>query len=366
MDLSKAYDTIEWDFLEDLLKALCFPSKFINWIMVCPRGTSYYLMMNGRIRCRFKGKKGLRQGDPISPLLFFFITDYLTRLLQHATQDTKFKFYPMCKSLKLVNLCFVDDLVILCKGSIDSARVVQKAFQEFCDTTGLSANKHKSHIYFRGVDEATNHCILAVVNIAEGSFLLKYLGIPLRPTKWKASDCGLNLKKIQLRLHTWASMHLSFAGRAQLIQSILIGIRSYWMSIFLLPQKFISKIDKLCQMFLWGVKENRCKVHLTYWEQVCLPKEYGGIGFREGNKWNKALLAKYVWAVFTKQDCLWVKWVNNVYLRDQDFWSYSFKQGVRWYFKKLARLYTYFVKEKVLEASRSRRFKVRIFYNSFL
>ncbi|XP_062119168.1 uncharacterized protein LOC133832909 [Humulus lupulus] len=276
MDLSKAYDTIDWDFSADLLKALCFPSKFIKWIM-------------------------------------------------HASQDTKFKFHPMCKSLKLMNLCFDDELVIFCKGSIDSVRLVQTTFQDFCDTSGLAANKNKSQIYFGGVDEANKQCMLAVVNIVEWSFPLKYLGVPLRPTKWKASDCGLNLKKIQLRLHTWASRHLSFARRAQLIQLILIGIRSYWMSIFLLPQKVVFEIDKFCRMFLWGVKENRCMILLTSWEQVCLHKEYGGIGFREESKWNKALLAKYVWAISTKKDCIWVKRVNNVYLRDQDFWSYSLK-----------------------------------------
>ncbi|XP_062099713.1 uncharacterized protein LOC133805547 [Humulus lupulus] len=218
--------------------------------MVCLCGTTYSLMMNGRIHGRFKGEKGLRQGDTISPLLFVW---------------------------------------------------------EFCDALGLSANKSKSHIYFGGVDEASKQRMLAVVNIEEGSFPLKYLGIQLRPTKWKASDCGPIIRKIQLKLYTWASRHLSFSGRAQLIQSVLIGIRSYWKSIFLLPQK-----------------------------QVCLPKDYGGIGFREGNKWNKTLLAKYAWAISTKHDCLW----------------------------KLAILRTYFMNEHVLDAAG--RFKVRKFYNSLL
>ncbi|XP_062109851.1 uncharacterized protein LOC133821712 [Humulus lupulus] len=166
VDLSKAYDTIDWDFLEDLLKALCFPSKFINWIMVCLCGTSYSLMMNGRIHGRFKGEKGLRQGDPIPPLLFVLVMDYLTHLLQLASQDKNFKFHPMY----------------------------------FCDASSLSANKSKSHIYFGGVDEASKHSILVVVDIEEASFPLKYLEIQLRPTKWKASNYGPTIKKIQMRL----------------------------------------------------------------------------------------------------------------------------------------------------------------------
>ncbi|XP_062075218.1 uncharacterized protein LOC133779249 [Humulus lupulus] len=61
IDLSKAYDTVDWDFLEDLLKALRFPMKFIGWVMSCVRNTSYFLLMNGRIQGKFKGGKGLRQ-----------------------------------------------------------------------------------------------------------------------------------------------------------------------------------------------------------------------------------------------------------------------------------------------------------------
>ncbi|XP_062093709.1 uncharacterized protein LOC133799722 [Humulus lupulus] len=60
LDLSKAYDTIDWDFLENLLNMFCFPSRFINWIMVCLRGSSYSLVLNGRIQGNFKGGKGLR------------------------------------------------------------------------------------------------------------------------------------------------------------------------------------------------------------------------------------------------------------------------------------------------------------------
>ena len=106
------------------------------------------------------------------------------------------------------------------------------------------------------------------------------------------------IKKIHLKLHTWSSRHLSFAGRAQLINSVLLGIRLFWMSIFLLPKSVIYETDHLCRKFLWGTIDstrNRSKMHLAAWDQVCLPKSLGGIGFKEGSKWNKVLLAKFIW-----------------------------------------------------------------------
>ncbi|KAM6563652.1 hypothetical protein CsatB_023650 [Cannabis sativa] len=71
IDISKAYETVNWDFLEKLLVAYCFPAKFVKWIMNYVRNTSYSLLLNGRFQGTFKGKQGLRQGDPISSLLFF-------------------------------------------------------------------------------------------------------------------------------------------------------------------------------------------------------------------------------------------------------------------------------------------------------
>ena len=137
--------------------------------------------------------------------------EYLTRLLIQASHNKDFRFHPLCKWLKLVNLCFADDLIIFCKGSLRFVQILHDGFTNFSQASGLSANLTKSHIYFGGVIFEDKKSILDCVNIEEGSFLLKYLGVPLRPTKWKADDCGLIIKKIHIHLHTWSSRHLSFA-----------------------------------------------------------------------------------------------------------------------------------------------------------
>uniref|UniRef100_A0A803QH08 Reverse transcriptase domain-containing protein n=1 Tax=Cannabis sativa TaxID=3483 RepID=A0A803QH08_CANSA len=363
IDLSKAYDTVDWQFVEDLLKHLCFPARFISWIMTCLKGTSYNLLMNGRIQGKFKGEKGLRQGDPMSPLIFVLIMEYLTRLLAHYSRRKGFGFHPLCKHLKLTNLCFADDLIIFCKGNLNSVTYLNEAFLRFFQAMGLSANKAKSHIYFCGIKEGIKNKILDLVKIEEGSFPLKYLGVKLRPTKWKSEDCGVILDKINKNLNCWARRNLSFAGRAQLIHSVLLGIRNYWMSIFTLPSHVIAAIDRRCQEFLWGTSGNRSKMHFASWDKVCLLKKYGGVGFREGKKWNKALMAKFLWAIARKQDSLWVKWTNSIYIKDQNVWSLPIKQDMSWYFKKLMKLRSSTNEASLLLAEKGGKFRAKLFYN---
>uniref|UniRef100_A0A803PAS2 Reverse transcriptase domain-containing protein n=1 Tax=Cannabis sativa TaxID=3483 RepID=A0A803PAS2_CANSA len=233
-----------------------FSAKFVNWIMTCLKGTSYNLMMNGRLQGKFKGKKGLRQGDPISPLLFVLVMEFLTRRLLQESKE--------------------------------------------------------------GTSQVVNHLKVALNDFSKS--------VPMRPTKWRMEDCGAIVDKIKKRLHSWATRHLSYAGRIQLIHTALLGLRNYWMNIFVLRQSVIKEIDKHCRLFLWGQAGNRCKVHLGSWEEVCRPKQYGGLGFREGANWNKAILAKFLWAIMKKHDVLWVKWVNVVYLKGVDIWNYKLSQ----------------------------------------
>uniref|UniRef100_A0A803P5G6 Reverse transcriptase zinc-binding domain-containing protein n=1 Tax=Cannabis sativa TaxID=3483 RepID=A0A803P5G6_CANSA len=165
--------------------------------------------------------------------------------------------------------------------------------------------------------QGTRKLVSALKNIinefsfSSGSFPLKYLEVPLRPTRWKADDCVVILKKISQRLHSWSSRHLLFTGRVQLIHSVLLGLYNYWMSIFMLPQSVIKEVEKLCKGFIWGLNGSMSKIHVASWEKVCLPKAYGGLGFKDGAKWNHANLAKYIWAILAKRDLLWARRLYN-------------------------------------------------------
>ena len=92
IDIMKAYDNVRWDFLFDTLEAMGFPEKFINWVKACVTSPSYSICINGNLNGYFMGRKGLRQGDPLSPYLFVIVMEMLTRILAEKACNGQFKF----------------------------------------------------------------------------------------------------------------------------------------------------------------------------------------------------------------------------------------------------------------------------------
>jgi len=125
------------------------------------------------------------------------------------------------------------------------------------------------------------------------------------------------------RVQLWATKRISFAGRAQLINSALFGIVSYWASIFLLAAEVLETITKISRNFLWGGTANYSRNPHVSWKTVCLPKKNGGLDIKDLFAWNKAKIAKLIWVLAEKQDILWVKWIHGRYLKNKDWWDYN-------------------------------------------
>ncbi|GJW03272.1 aspartic peptidase [Tanacetum coccineum] len=128
IDIQKAYDTVDWRFLGCVLACFGFHSRMIKWIMACVTSTSFSLTINGDIHGYFKGKRGLRQGDPLSPYLFTLVMEVLTLMINRRVNlSNGFRYHKHCEELHLVNVCFADDLFIFARGDVESAHVIMEA-----------------------------------------------------------------------------------------------------------------------------------------------------------------------------------------------------------------------------------------------
>ncbi|CAK8540218.1 unnamed protein product [Lathyrus sativus] len=112
MDLQKAYDTVEWSFLEAILKEFSFPHQFIQWIMLTIKIVSYRFQINDCLSQLLESKRGLIQGDPLYILLFVLLMEYLHRFLQKFKEQPNFNFHSKFEKMAIMNLIFADDLLL--------------------------------------------------------------------------------------------------------------------------------------------------------------------------------------------------------------------------------------------------------------
>ncbi|KAL0287022.1 UNVERIFIED_CONTAM: hypothetical protein Sangu_2713200, partial [Sesamum angustifolium] len=266
VDLRKAYDTVEWDFLSAVLQMFGFPGTFIGWVEECVTTPMFSVCINGNPHGFFKGSRGLRQGDPMSPFLFVLIMEVLQlMLLQLIDQNEGFSFHWRCKELGLFQLCFADDLLLFCKADVASVRVFRHGLAEFAKLSGLHANPQKSQLILSRSAHDVREQLLAALHFQEGHL----------PSGWE-------------------SIQLSFAGRLQLIKSVLMSLNVYWAMAFILPKGVIREVEKKMRTFLW--KGNSAVGYpKVAWSVVCKPIEEGGQGIRDILALNKALMSRHLW-----------------------------------------------------------------------
>lgn len=114
MDLMKDYESVDWNFLLDVISSMLFPSQYIQWVRSCITTPVFSIVLNGQLEGLLPGQRGLRQGDSLSPYLFLLVMDAFTGLLQYKVSHQAFTYHPKCQDLQLTHLIFADDLFVLC------------------------------------------------------------------------------------------------------------------------------------------------------------------------------------------------------------------------------------------------------------
>ncbi|GJR41737.1 putative RNA-directed DNA polymerase [Tanacetum coccineum] len=339
VDIQKAYDTVDWKFLETILVGFGFHPKMVQWIMVCVSGASYSISVNGNVHGWFKGKRGLRQGDPLSPYLFTLVMEILTLLLQRKVRNSdEFQYHHLCEQQRIINLCFADDLFLFARGHPSSVSVIMDALEEFKQVSGLVPSIPKSTAYFCNVPNAIKASILNSMPFAEGVLPVRYLGVPLISSRLLFRDCKILVEKLESRVNDWRNKFLSLAGRLQLIRSVLSSMHIYWASVFILPSRIVHDLEQLMRGFLWcqgEMKKGKAKVA---WDSVCMPKHEGGLGIRRIEDFNIALMATHIWSIFTHRESLWVKWVHTYKLKGRSFWDVPCRGDASWGWRKLLQI----------------------------
>jgi exonuclease III len=293
-DMAKAYDRLEWEFIQATLEAMNFPQKLINTIMRCVTTVSFSILINGTPTSRFHPQRGLRQGDPLSPYLFIICVDVFSSLITNAQNSKLIHGVKIAPSApEITHLFFADDSLMFCRANKEEATHMKALINSYQQASGQLVNYNKSEIIFsKKVDHNIKEEIKNILPMQEVNHFSKYLGQPTYIGRAKSQVFSYILDRVGKKLKGWKEKNLSFAGRATLIKAVAQAIPTYLMSIYLIPKGLCHKMESMISNFWWGSNVDSKKIHWTSWEKKLQTETRRRDGIQESNYFQSSSVSK--------------------------------------------------------------------------
>lgn len=293
IDVAKAFDTFAWLFLLEVLAHMGFGQRWRDWISLLLGTANTKILLNGQAGRRICHAQGLRQGDPLSPMLFVLVEGINRTIRWLDTQNALTRLGPV--EVQRVSL-YANDLIMLLVPNTEDLLATKTLLQNFGEASGLFANLDKSvatPLHCQGDDLDR---ILHILGCRIEDFPSKYLGIPLSIFKLKKCDEQSIIDKIAARIPLWKGNLLNVAGRTALARATLSAIPVHLAIALLLSPWAIDCIDKLRRAFIWSggqsVAAGKCKVA---WETICRPRDLGRLGVTDLRRAGVALRVRWMW-----------------------------------------------------------------------
>lgn len=280
LDVSKAYDRIEWIFLRRMLLKLGFADTFVELIMLCVSSISYSFLLNGKQFGALQPARGLRQGDPLFPYLFICCVEGFIRLIEMAVNQGHLHGIKIAPGAPMIsNLCFADDTVLYCEASMEEATELLRIMDIYAQASGQIINLEKSSMLFSpGTPSSVRISIHNVLGIPVVDKFEKYLGMPAVIGRSKREVFAFIKDRIWDRVRKWNDREFSMAGREVLLKR--------------LP-----------------------------WAVLCQPKGSGGMGLRDLECFNLAMLAKQAWRLVTNPQSLLARLLKARYFPRANYFT---------------------------------------------
>lgn len=182
LDIAKAFDDVSWEYLLELLQVLGFSTRWRDWIAWMLSTSSSSFLLNGSPGPPLDHRRGLRQGDPLSPLLFVIAIDPLHRLIQVASDLNMLSPLPG-REVKLRVSLYTGDVILFANPDKEEINTLMQLLQDFGNASGLKVNTAKSTatpIRCEGLDLSD---ILQGFGGLTKNFPLRYLSLPITTTR---------------------------------------------------------------------------------------------------------------------------------------------------------------------------------------
>ncbi|XP_074346913.1 uncharacterized protein LOC141685724 [Apium graveolens] len=312
LDMSKAYDRIEWSYLNVVLSKMGFDSWWVHLIMQCVKTVSYSIVHSRREIGPISPSRGLRQGDPLSPYLFILCAEGLSAMLHQYERRKLIQGVKVCKQApSITHMLFADDSYLYCKAGESEAHTMMEILRKFELASGQKVNKLKSSVFFStntGLEKKNQIC--DIIQMGEADENCSYLGLPNMMKRSKSATLGFLKDQVRRKASIWDGKIISKGGKEVLVKSVIQALPTYAMSVFLLPSDITKDFERSISRFWWNSKNNDSRsIHWMSYQRLSRHKACGGMGFRDFRDFNIAMLGKQGWRFITNPNSL----VSRIY-----------------------------------------------------
>ena len=232
LDMTKAFDKVEWDFIKRVMERLGFAPRWINLIMQCVSTISYLVLINRVAYGNITPTRGFCQGDPLSPYLFLLCVEGLSALIHEAACNNQISGISICRGcLIITHLFFANDSLLFCKANTQEGKNLVEILGKYEATSGQKVNTDKSSVFFNSnTTPKSREEILNILGPMQGTRHNKYLGLPSIIGKSKTQVFVEVKENVGKKLVGWKEKLFSIGGREILIKAVAQAVPTYTMS----------------------------------------------------------------------------------------------------------------------------------------
>jgi hypothetical protein len=306
IDISKAYDRVDWGFLRGVLSRMGCETRWIHWVMMCVTSVHYSVLVNADRVGPIQPGRGLRQGDPLSPYLFILVMEGLSTFINKAVAQGDIHGIQICRGAPMMShLFFADDCFLFCRANIFEANHIMGILRLYAEASRQEINMNKSEVFFsRNISRSAQEDLSKIMGVCHVLGMGTYLGLPSMVGRSKKETFSYIKDRVWKRINSWRGRSLSKAGKEVMIKSVLQAIPYYVISVYIILDATVNDIEKMLNSFWWGGGKNNKGIRWLAWERKACAKEIGGLGFRDFKAFNLAMVAKQGWKIMTQPETL--------------------------------------------------------------